>query len=99
VFAELAHERFFRPRLTAVSGPLDELRQAFVDRTLEVSMHAANKAASGAAFVKATPDKPPGHDAKAKKAAADKRKAAASAATKAAAGTKPGDGTKPPTKK
>jgi hypothetical protein len=36
VFAELAHERFYRPRPTAVSGPLDELRQAFVDKTLEV---------------------------------------------------------------
>jgi hypothetical protein len=34
VFAELAHERFYRPRPTAVSGPQDELRQAFVDRTL-----------------------------------------------------------------
>jgi hypothetical protein len=38
VFAELAHERFCRPRPTAVSGPLDALRQAFVDRTLEVSL-------------------------------------------------------------
>jgi hypothetical protein len=27
-FAELAHERFYRPRPTAVSGPLDALRQA-----------------------------------------------------------------------
>jgi hypothetical protein len=43
VFAELAHERFCRPRPTAVSGPLDKLRQAFVDRTLEVSLHAACK--------------------------------------------------------
>jgi hypothetical protein len=33
VFAELAHERFCRPRPTAVSGPLDALRQAFVDRS------------------------------------------------------------------
>jgi hypothetical protein len=54
VFAELAHERFCRPRPTAVSGPLDALRQAFVDRTLEVSLHAANKAAAGAAFAKIT---------------------------------------------
>jgi hypothetical protein len=77
VVAELAHERFFRPRPTAVSGPLDELRQALVDGTLEVSMHAASKAVAGAAFAKATPDKPPGQDAKAKKAAADKRKAVA----------------------
>jgi hypothetical protein len=70
--------------------------------TLEVSLHAANKAAAGAVFARATPDKPPGQDAKAKKAAADKRKAeaaAAAAATTSAAGTKPSDGTKPSTKK
>jgi hypothetical protein len=99
VFAELAHERFCRPRPTDVSGPSDELRQAFVGRTLEVSMHAASKAAAGAALAKATPDKPTRHDAKAKKAAADKRKAAAAAAAAAAVGTKPNDGTKPSTKK
>jgi hypothetical protein len=79
---------------------LDESRQAFVDRMLEVSMHAASKAIAGAAFAKATPDWPLGKDTKPKKAAVDKRKAAAVApATAAAAGTKPGDGTKPPTKK
>jgi hypothetical protein len=39
---------------------------------------------------RATPDKPPGQDAKGKKAAAEKRKAAASATT--AARTKPSDG-------
>jgi hypothetical protein len=102
VLAELAHERFCRPRPTTVSGPQDELRQAFVERTLEVSMHAASKAAARAEFAEATPDKPPGQLAKAKKAAADKRKAAAAAAAiaaTAAAGTKPNDGTKPPTKK
>jgi hypothetical protein len=60
VFAELAHDRFCRPRPTAVSGPLDELRQAFVDRTFEVNLHAASKAAARVAFAKATPDKPPG---------------------------------------
>jgi hypothetical protein len=99
VFAELAHERFCRPRPTAVSSTLGELRQAFVDRTLEVNSHAARKAVAGAAFARVTPDKPPGHDAKAKKAAADKRKAAASAAPAATAGTKPKDGAKPTTKK
>jgi hypothetical protein len=83
VFAELAHERFCRPRPTAVSGPLDALRQAFVDRTLKVSLHAANKVAAGAAFAKITPDKPAGPDAKARKVAADKRKAAATAAAAA----------------
>jgi hypothetical protein len=99
VFAELAHERFCLPRPTAVSSALDELRQAFVDRTLEVSLHGASKAAAGAAFARVTPDKPPGQDAKAKKAAADKLNAATVAATAAAAGTKPSDGAKPTTKK
>jgi hypothetical protein len=96
VFAELAYERFCRPHPAAVSGPLDELRQSFVDKTLEASLQAASKAYARAAFAKATSSKPPGQDAKAKKAAADKRKAAA---TTTAAGTKPSDGTKPPTKK
>jgi hypothetical protein len=101
VFAELAHERFCRPRPSAVSGPLDALRQAFVDRTLEVSLHAASKAAAGAAFAKLTPDKPTGPYARARKATADKRKAAAAAATSARATpvVKPSDPTKPSTKK
>jgi hypothetical protein len=42
VFTELAYDRFCRPRHAAVSGPLDKLRQALVDKTLEVSMHAAS---------------------------------------------------------
>jgi hypothetical protein len=50
VFAELAHERFRRPRSIVVFDPMDTLRQAFVDRMLEVSLHAAYKAAVGAAF-------------------------------------------------
>jgi hypothetical protein len=98
VFAELAHEHLCRPRPTAVSGPLDELRQAFVERTLEVGLYAANKAAVGAAFSKETPDMPPEHDSKTKKVAADKRKVVVSA-TKVAAGTKLNNGTKLPTKK
>jgi hypothetical protein len=98
VFAELVHERSCRPRPPAVSGPLDKLRHAFVDHTLEASLHAASKAADGAALAKATPNKPPGHDAKAEKAAAKKRKATAAAPTTSATGTKPGNGTKPPTK-
>jgi hypothetical protein len=101
-FAELAHERFCRPRPTAVSGTLDALRQAFVDRTLEVSLHAASKAKAGAAFAKITPDKPTCPDARARKAATDKRKAAAAAAATPARATplaKPTDPTKPPTKK
>jgi hypothetical protein len=80
VFAELAHGRFCRPRPTTVSCPLDELRQALVNITLEFSLHAANKAVARATFAKATPDKPPGENAKTKKAAAVKRKAAAAPA-------------------
>jgi hypothetical protein len=98
VFAELAHDRFCRPRPTVVSGPLDVLRQAFVDRTLEVSMHAASKVAAGAAFAKITPDKPSGPDAKARKAAANMRKAAAAGAAAAARSTpfaKPADHARP----
>jgi hypothetical protein len=101
VVAELAHERFCRPRPTAVSGPLDTLRQAFVDRTMEVSLHAASKAAAGAAFAKVTPDKPTCPDARARKAAVDKRKAAtaAAAAARATPLPKPTDPVKPSTKK
>jgi hypothetical protein len=62
-------------------------------------MHAASKALVRVAFAKATPDKPPGKDAKAKKAAADKHKAATAAATSTVTGNKPGDGTKLHTKK
>jgi hypothetical protein len=102
VLAELAHERFCRPHPKEVSGPLDALRQAFVDRTLEVSLHATNKAAAGAAFAKITPDKPSGPDAKARKAAADRRKAAATAAATAVRSTpstKPADPARLPPKK
>jgi hypothetical protein len=102
VFAELAHERFCRPRPTAVSGPLDALRKAFVDRTLEVNMHAASKVATGAAFAQITPDKPSGPDAGARKTAADKGKAAAAAVAVPARATplaKPTDTTKNPSKK
>jgi hypothetical protein len=93
VFAELAHGRFYRPRPTAVSGPLDALRQAFIDRTLEVSFHAASKAAAGAPFAKVTHDKPSGLDAKARKAAADE------AATSAPPAAKTIDATRLPRKK
>jgi hypothetical protein len=101
VFFELARERFCRPRPTAVTGPLDALRQAFVDRTLEVSPHAACKAAAGATFAKITQDKPAGPDAKARKAATDMRKAAAAAATASRPTplAKPTDQTRPPPKK
>jgi hypothetical protein len=80
---------------------LDALRQAFVDRTLEVSLHAASKAVAGAAFAKITPDKPTCPEARARKEAADKRKAAATAAAAGRAHplAKPTDPAKPPTKK
>jgi septal ring factor EnvC (AmiA/AmiB activator) len=80
---------------------MDALRQAFVDHTLEASLHAANKAAASAAFAKITPDKPLDPDAKARKAAADKRKAesAAASAARATPTTKPCDTTRPPPKK
>jgi hypothetical protein len=84
-----------------VSGPLDALHQAFFDRTLDVSLHAASKVAAGAAFAKLTHDKPTCPDARARKAAAEKLKAAAT--TPAAASptplAKPTDLAKPPPKK
>jgi hypothetical protein len=57
--------------------------KAFVDRTLEVSLHAASKGAAGAAFARITPDKPSGPDAKTRKPTADMRKVALAAATSA----------------
>jgi hypothetical protein len=77
---------------------VDALRQAFVDRTLEVSLHAANKAAACAAFAKVTQYKLPGADAKARKANADIRKATATPATNARVPptAKHGDTTRPP---
>jgi hypothetical protein len=101
VFAELAHERFRRPGPTAFSGPLDGLRQAFVDRIVDVNMHAANKAAAGAAFAKVTPDKPQSLDSKARKATAEKRMVVAPATTVARVNpsSKPKDTTRTPSKK
>jgi hypothetical protein len=106
VFAELAHVRFCRPRPSAVSCPRDALRQAFVDQTLAVSLHGPSKAAAGAAFASAafakiTLDKPSGPDAKARKAAADRRKAAAPAAIAARLTpvVKPAEQARPPPKK
>jgi hypothetical protein len=76
VLVEVAHKRFCRPIPTVVSGTLDALRQAFVDRALEVNLHGGSKAATTLYFAKATPNRKPGPDAKTEKAAADKRKAA-----------------------
>eukprot|EP00873_Tetraselmis_striata_P017157 jgi/Tetstr1/437421/TSEL_026103.t1 len=84
VFAELAHAQFCTPRRIAVSGQLDQLRRAFDDKTLEISLSAAGKARAAAAFAKATPDKPaPTESAERRKQreqAAAARKAAATAA-------------------
>jgi hypothetical protein len=79
VFAEFAHDRLRCPHPTAVSGTLDALRQAFFDRTLKVNLYAASKAAAGGAYAKVTPNRAT-QDAKARKAAADKREAATFAA-------------------
>eukprot|EP00873_Tetraselmis_striata_P033246 jgi/Tetstr1/453510/TSEL_040479.t1 len=87
VFAELAHAKFCTPRRIAVSGQLDQLRRAFDDKTLEISLSAAGKARAVAAFAKATPDKPaPTESAercKQREQAAAAREAAATAATAA----------------
>eukprot|EP00873_Tetraselmis_striata_P042506 jgi/Tetstr1/462770/TSEL_007722.t1 len=85
VFAELAHATFSTPRRIAVSGQLDQLRRAFDDTTLEISLSAAGKARAAAAFAnKATTDKPaPTESAERRKQreqAAAVRKAAATAA-------------------
>eukprot|EP00873_Tetraselmis_striata_P042595 jgi/Tetstr1/462859/TSEL_007808.t1 len=85
VFAELAHAKFCAPRRIAVSGQLGQLRRAFDDKTLEISLSAAGKARAAAAFAKATPDKPaPTESAERRKQreqAAAARKAASMAAT------------------
>eukprot|EP00873_Tetraselmis_striata_P011785 jgi/Tetstr1/432049/TSEL_021521.t1 len=85
VFAELAHAKFCTPRRIAVSGQLDQLRRAFDDKTLEISLFAAGKAHAASAFAKATPDKPaPTESAERRnqrEQAAATRKAAATAAT------------------
>jgi hypothetical protein len=101
VFAESVHERFCRLRSTAVSGPLDALRQAFVDHTLEFSLHVASKDVAGVAFAKIMLDKPPSPDAKARKATAERRNvaAAAAAAARTTPSAKAGDTTRPPPKK
>eukprot|EP00873_Tetraselmis_striata_P007918 jgi/Tetstr1/428182/TSEL_018233.t1 len=85
VFAELAHATFCTPRRIAVSGQLDQLRRAFDDTTLEISLSAAGKARAAAAFAnKATTDKrAPTESAERRKQreqAAAVRKAAATAA-------------------
>eukprot|EP00873_Tetraselmis_striata_P000339 jgi/Tetstr1/420603/TSEL_011691.t1 len=85
VFAELAHAKFCTPRRIAVSGQLDQLRQAFDDKTLEISLSAAGKAHAAAAFAKATPDKPAPIESAGRRKQRDQatatRKAAATVAT------------------
>jgi hypothetical protein len=80
---------------------MDAVRQAFFDRSLEVSLHAAGKADAGVALARITPDKLPDPDAKARKAAAAKRKVAfaAAAAARATPAAKNADTTRPPPKR
>jgi hypothetical protein len=56
----MAHDRLRKPRPAVVSGTLDALRHAFTEKTLGISLHAASKAASDAAFAKITSDRPGG---------------------------------------
>jgi hypothetical protein len=76
-------------------------RYAFVDRTLEVSLLAASKVSARSTFAIVTLAKPPGPDAKARKAVADKRRAAtvAAAATRAPLTAEAVDAPWPPQKK
>eukprot|EP00873_Tetraselmis_striata_P016107 jgi/Tetstr1/436371/TSEL_025204.t1 len=90
IFAELAHAKFCIPRRIAMPGQLDQLRRAFDDKTLEISLSAAGKAPAAAVFAKATPDKPTPTECaaerrKQRKQAAAARKAAATAAAAAKA--------------
>jgi hypothetical protein len=98
VFVELAYDRFCMPRPIAVFGTM---AKRFVDRTLEVKLHAASKVATTSTFSKVATARPRDPDAKAKKAAAHTRKVATVPATttRASAGAKPSDTPKPPTKK
>ena len=59
VFAELAYERFLKPRPDVASSEYDNLHRAFIDKTLECSLLASAKAATGATFARKTPDRPP----------------------------------------
>jgi hypothetical protein len=55
VFAELAYERFLKPRPDVASSKYDNLHRAFIDKTLECSLLASAKAAAGATFARTTP--------------------------------------------
>jgi hypothetical protein len=58
VTAELAYERFLKPRPDVASSKYDYLHRAFIDKTLECSLVARAKAAAGATFASKTPDRP-----------------------------------------
>eukprot|EP00873_Tetraselmis_striata_P029651 jgi/Tetstr1/449915/TSEL_036969.t1 len=81
----LATEEATRFRRIAVSGQLYQLRRAFDDKTLKISLSAAGMARAAAVFAKPTPDMPtPTESAERRKQreqAAAARKAVATAAT------------------
>jgi hypothetical protein len=56
VFAEVAYERFLKPRPDVASSKYDNLDRAFIDKTLECSLLASAKAAAGATFALKIPD-------------------------------------------
>jgi hypothetical protein len=57
VFAELAYERFLKPRLDVAYSEYDSLLRAFIDMTLECFLLAIAKAAARATFARKTPDR------------------------------------------
>jgi hypothetical protein len=55
VFAELAYERFLKPRPYVTSSEYDNLQRAFIDKALECSsLLASAKAAAGATLAEDT---------------------------------------------
>jgi hypothetical protein len=58
VIAELAYERFLKPRPDVASSEYDNLHRAFIDKTLECSLLASPKAAAGATFARKILDRP-----------------------------------------
>jgi hypothetical protein len=57
VFAELAYERFLKPRPNVSSSEYDNLHRVFIDKTLECSLLAIAKDAVGATFARKTLDR------------------------------------------
>jgi hypothetical protein len=57
VFADLAYERFLKPRLDVASSEYENIYTAFIDKTLECFLLASAKAAAGVAFARKPPDR------------------------------------------